>query len=155
MVLAGTLLLSLNATGYTLLTLPRGKRNDDEIESSGDYELASPFAAPDCPPWFLPATSSSGDSHPCYCADTLKNIVQCDDRNQTSYLALTYCMSYHEPTSMVLVGACPYAVIPSNIREIWIPLPSNVSQISALASEPGRSVLWSMQGGVCHIRPLW
>lgn len=83
----------------------------------------SRFTSSDCPPWFLHDPSSGR----CYCADTLKNIVQCDSMNRTSYIALSFCMTFDNVTDMVLVGACPYPVVPSDIRGNWVPLPSNVS----------------------------
>lgn len=114
-----------------LLNSVREERNS-EVElatSSGDYQLD----ASDCPPWFLPSYSTLRDSTPhCYCADTLKNIVQCNSKNSTSFIALNYCMTYDNTTSTVLVGACPYAFVPKNIEGIWVPLPSNVSQINKL-----------------------
>lgn len=92
----------------------------------------------DCPPWYLPTPSTLQDFSPrCYCADTLKNIVQCDNKNSSSYIALNYCMTYDNYTDMVLVGACPYAAIdPKYIDGAWIQLPPNVSEIDERLCTP-------------------
>lgn len=104
----------------------------DVFESSGKDPS-------DCPPWFLPSKRPPHNplgSAQCYCADTLKSIVQCDDSNLTSYLSLTHCMTYDESSPEVLVGACPYINFPPNVQGVWIPLPSNVSLVNEYMCKP-------------------
>ena len=93
----------------------------------------------DCPPWFLPSRRppyDSRESAQCFCADTLRNIVQCDDSNLTSYLSLTHCMTYDESSSEVLVGACPYSYFPPYVQGSWIPLTSNASNVTEYLCKP-------------------
>ena len=85
----------VGATSGTLLNF------SEELSNDGD--LAEPsLTTTNCPPWFQ---SLNNDPNQCYCADTLKNIVQCGDRN-TSYLRLPYCIAYDASTGKELVGAC-------------------------------------------------
>ncbi len=69
----------------------------------------------------------SGDS--CYCADALTDIIQCSDKEKTTYITIGFCMSYDEEMEMVLVGLCPYFIVTPDIEGFWIPLPRNVSLI--------------------------
>ena len=65
----------------------------------------------------------------CYCADKLKDVVQCSDKEEASYIALTFCMTYDEDSQAVLVGSCPYFVVTDDVEGFWVPLPRNVSLI--------------------------
>ena len=121
------------APGDSSLTTAPG--DSPPTTAPGDSSLTPTTAPGDspvtCPPWYLPSEASSGDPQQCYCSDVLKNIVQCEGRNQTSYLLLHYCMTYEESTSTVLVGVCPYSKVASVVRGFWNMLPVNVSQIDA------------------------
>jgi hypothetical protein len=105
--------------------------------SSGAAQDYAELSSIDCPPWYLRSPDTGPDYLPkCYCADTLKNIVQCNSRNLSSSIALNYCMTYDNSTGMVLVGACPYTRITENIMGIWTLLPSNVSKIAEHSCTP-------------------
>ena len=117
--------LQSNGTQESPLLVRESRSAETQLKSVDSHHA-------DCPPWFLPTSSSMQDdlSPQCYCADTLKNIVQCNSRNKSSYLSLYYCMTYNNDTDMVLVGACPYSAISPNIEGTWVPLPPKVSEIN-------------------------
>lgn len=129
--------LRSNGTRDSSLLVREPRNTGSELESGGGGNYT---VSPDCPPWYLPASNAmQNDLSPqCYCADTLKNIVQCNSRSMSSFIALTYCMTLDDSTDMVLVGACPYSAIPSNtsIDGIWIPLPPRVSEINNASCAP-------------------
>ena len=89
----------------------------------------------DCPPWFKPSPEYP---FKCLCTDTLQSVVSCSDKEMLSYIAIHYCMSYDENTSMVLVGACPYPHLLDYGTNMWswIPLPTNISLLNRCLCGP-------------------
>ncbi len=72
-----------------------------------DDSYASSYS--DCPPWFRKSSNSST----CFCADTLRTTIRCNDETKESFIAINYCMSYNDNTTEVVVGPCPpYPYIP-------------------------------------------
>lgn len=111
-------------------------------------DASAEFSTSDCPPWFLPSLPQSNSLQPsldpetglsrqaheyevsCYCSDSLRDVIQCSDKNQTSYMIVTLCMSYEQKRGEILVGSCPYFIVTVKMNSFWITLPQNVSLIN-------------------------
>ena len=82
-----------------------------------------------CPTWFLPVTDDKGNST-CKCGNDLDGIVDCYNVTQAVYLYFSYCMTYNQDMSALVVGNCYYGDLQPTVRySPYFSLPSNASKL--------------------------
>ena len=89
--------------GSIALKLPQGKwqtLNTNSNVESKNFVLKQPS----CPPWKYHKFLNSS----CECGDSIHDIVQCNENDNSVSLLTCHCMSYSDHSDMTLVGNCPY-----------------------------------------------
>ena len=78
--------------------------------------LRAAFSEVPCPPWFESDSNSNGSSPQCICGHYVPFMIECVQREYTSYLMLGYCVFRMSDFNKTVVAECPY-IFPEHLFE--------------------------------------
>ena len=82
-----------------------------------DCSTAGYESVGECPPWFERVNSSNSSGY-CACAQPVKIIIECDQKNQKSFLRQASCVFYDSERSDIFAASCPYIFPQSAISKL-------------------------------------
>ena len=110
--------------------------------------LQAVIAEDQCPPWFVMDNSSGFSSFPqCICGQYIPSMIDCVQKEHTSYLMLGYCAFHISDSNDTMVAQCPY-VFPEHMFEGYrLRLPQSVDVLNSfICNKLNREVRESMCG---------
>lgn len=83
-----------------------------------------------CSPWYLPQEINGSTVCTSHCGDHLNGVVKCYSSSFRTDLMSTFCMSFSQDRSKLVVGACPYTYAFAEKGNTYYTLPKNATELS-------------------------
>ena len=84
---------------------------------------------PECPPWFNQVSDTSPEFPECVCSSAVKSIIDCNQRERTSYVKVGHCA--YQYLNQTVAANSPYVFPHHLIRAGFIRLPQNLSDLNS------------------------
>ena len=85
----------------------------------------------ECPPWFEWVNTSASSGY-CACTEEIPRSIQCDQRNQISWLAQGSCIFYDLKENATLATWCPFLFPNNATKNGQFPIHSKVSELNSV-----------------------